>query len=278
MRCLIVGLMMAWGFVTFAETASSTDEGMGAGFERFRTILDRMPFGPDPVGFDPDIPSSGVQSAGADGAAAGLDPQQQSEEAQRILAAVRVCMLNVTPSGRMAVGFTDTSVQPSKNYYLKVGDSRDGWLVKSADFAEKKVTLERDGVEAVIGVGENTGGGDAKKSGSAATGGRRGVRSDAAPMGGSGIASLRARRMQQQQQAEEKRLQEQEQRRRADEKVRQEQERVAAERQQVQEERERQRQQLLEIQEELRRQREQREAERDAAAAEAAKEENENVE
>ena len=134
-------------------------------FERYKTIMDRMPFGPEPAGFDPDSGSRGAGGADA------IDPnaiqQQLSEEAQRILASVRVSALNVTPSGKVAVGFTDSSQQPAVTYYMKVGESRNGWSVKDADVKAMTVTLEKDGVEATMKLGE---GSDGSKGGKGPSG------------------------------------------------------------------------------------------------------------
>lgn len=149
------------GATNAAETVAQVSD--DAGFARYRTILDRMPFGPEPENFNPDDPSSGdVGAGGAAGAAAAAAAAKSAEERQ-ILASVRVSALNVTPSGKIAVGFTDGSRQPAAVYYLKVGESRDGWTVKeaNADPKEMTVTLERDGVSATLKLGEGTGGGKA---------------------------------------------------------------------------------------------------------------------
>lgn len=138
-------------------------------FERYKTIMDRMPFGPEPANFDPD----GNNSRGAGGAGnvdeAALEAQL-SEEAQRILASVRVSALNVTPSGKVAVGFTDSSQQPAVTYYMKVGESRNGWSVKDADMKAMTVTLEKDGVEATMKLGEGSDGSKGGKGPSGAAG------------------------------------------------------------------------------------------------------------
>lgn len=271
-----------------AESKAETNE--DAGFARYRTIMDRMPFGPEPVGFDPESPGRG--GGGAGGAGGELTPEQlsaqQSEEAQRIIAAVRVSVLNVTPSGKIAVGFTDNSRQPPSNYYLKVGESRDGWSVKAADAAEQSVTLSKDGVDAELKLGEGSDGksggkGAAAKAGAAKPGGRgrflpRGglpghaiaeaapdggaeEKAEPPPTGGNAIAQLRERarlkRAAAKAEEDERARQVAEERRQ-----REQQQRQAAE------EREQQREALLQIQEELRRQREQREQQREAQAGE----------
>ena len=248
-----------------------------SGFERYRTILDRMPFGPEPANFNPDAPG-GRGGAAGDGVGE-IDPAAQeamkSQEEQQILASVRISALNVTPSGKIAVGFTDSSKQPAGTYYLKVGETRDGWTVKSADAREMKVTLEREGVEATLGLGEGSGdqGKDGKKG---ARGQGMGVirppvgrlaqagllrpasaqTSESAPSaGGSAIANLRARRAQK----EAERQEEAARQAAADEQARADREKADAERERAAVEREQQRETLLQIQEELRRQREAKE-------------------
>jgi flagellar biosynthesis GTPase FlhF len=71
-------------------------------------------------------------------------------------------MINVTPSGAVAVGFTDTSANPAENYYLIVGRSQNGWTVKNADPSTETVELEKGGVEVKVKLGETVGGGNAK--------------------------------------------------------------------------------------------------------------------
>ena len=94
----------------------------------------------------------------------------QTEEEQQIVASVRVSVLNMTPAGAVAVGFTDSSVQPPKHYYLKVGDKSDIWEVKDADPAEQTVVLVKNGVEATLKVGEGTPDGKGAKAGKAGGG------------------------------------------------------------------------------------------------------------
>lgn len=127
-------------------------------FERYQTVLDRMPFGPEPVNFDPEA-APGSAAAAAAGEA--TEAQRTAEE-QQMAASVRVSMINVTPSGAVAVGFTDNSANPAENYYLVVGRSQNGWTVKSADPGTESVTLEKGGIEVTVKLGETVGGGNAK--------------------------------------------------------------------------------------------------------------------
>lgn len=249
-------------------------------FERYRTILDRMPFGPEPANFNPDAPGSrgGVVGEGVDGADPAVQEAMKSQEEQKLLASVRISALNVTPSGKIAVGFTDASKQPAGTYYLKVGETRDGWTVKAADAREMKVTLEKDGVEATLGLGEgNADAGKDGKKGKTVGGAvrppigrltRAGLLRPAAHQdssqpamadGGSAIANLRARRAQK----EAERKEEEARQAAAAEQEKADREKAAAEREQ-------QRETLLQIQEELRRQREAKEQQQSGEQAQEA--------
>ena len=129
-------------------------------FERYQTVIDRKPFGPEPVNFDPEAaPGSAAAAAGAAGE---MTEEQRTAEEQQLAASVRVSMINVTPSGAVAVGFTDSSANPPENYYLQAGRSQNGWTVKSADPATETVVLEKGGVEVKVKLGETSGGGNAK--------------------------------------------------------------------------------------------------------------------
>ena len=241
-------------------------------FSRYETIIERKPFGPEPVNFDPEATPGSTSGGGAEDGE--MTPEQRTAEEQQLAASVRVSMINVTPAGVVKVGFTDTSAKPPMNYYLKVGGSKDGWTVKSADpdSAAESVTLEKGGVEVTVKLGEATGG-----NGKGGAGGRAGSRSgfgmrrgDQQAEGGlggkmprmqlGGLARLRQQRMEMQakeREAEEKK-------READavakaEKAERE-AREEEERQRAAEDRRQQREALLQIQEQLRKQREEREA------------------
>lgn len=261
-----------------AEAAETTAPGDRAGFTRYQSIVDRMPFGREPEGFDPEAPPGTVPAgAGRGGGADGvMDEQARSAEEQKLMASVRVSAINVTPSGKVAVGFTDSSVQPAVNYYLKVGESRDGWLVKRADAAGDalKATLEKDGIEVELALGQGSSNGNDKKKG---LGGRRllGAAANAparrvlgaaahrpatleAPPPGSAMARLKARRAERETQERQQReaAAEAQAKKEADaaaERARKEAEAAAAA-----EERKAQREALEKIQEELRAAREER--------------------
>jgi flagellar biosynthesis GTPase FlhF len=125
-------------------------------YERYQTIVERKPFGPEPVNFNPEAaPGS---AANAMGDAGEMTQAQRTVEEQQLASSVRVSMINVTPSGAIAVGFTDSSVSPAENYYLIVGRSQNGWTLKSADPSTESVTLEKGGIDVTVKLGETSGG------------------------------------------------------------------------------------------------------------------------
>ncbi len=262
-----------------APETSAADTAADKRFTRYQTILERLPFGPLPQNFDPDAPATrhGVGGGAAGGGA--LDPAAaeaaRSQEEQKLIASVRVSALNVTPSGKIAVGFTDSSKQPAANYYLRVGETRDGWTVKSADAREMKVTLEKDGIEATLALGEGSADGKGKGDGKRGAptppnAGNHGAENTAAPLllgaakpltppGAGGLAALRARRKQQN-------AEEQQRKATAAANAEAERKRAEAERKRAEEaeqehaaERAQLREQLKAVQEGLRREREERE-------------------
>ena len=228
-------------------------------YERYQKIVDRQMFGQPPPGFDPTRPPSEVSKA--DGSAEG---EQLTKEQEQIKSAIHFSVINVTPGGETAVGFTDNGdAKNPVHYYLKVGESRNGWLVKEADPVKATMTIARGDVEVSLSIGGNS----ASQPGAAAKAG-----SSAPPSANSPAtlaarpamnASLVGRRMKRQQE---------EAARRAEEAARREEERrIAAEEKaqreaELEAEREERRAQLQQIRDELRRDREARaaEAERDA--------------
>ena len=253
---------------------STPDEG----FTPYQTILERMPFGPLPPNFNPDAPPGSASAAG--GADGGAGEAVQTEEEQQIVASVRVSVLNKTPAGAVAVGFTDSSVQPPKHYYLKI------WEVKDADPAEQMVVLVKNGVEATLKVGEGAPDGKGAKAGkanggmlarnrpmagrmAAGGGGGDGQVQDARARHPSGLALLRDRRRRSLEdlKAEEAR------RDAAAAQARKDADQARKDAAQAAAEREQQREALMQIQEELRRQREEREQHAAQAAQESPRQE-----
>ena len=142
---------LLFAFAIFAAFAESQP------FDRYQSIIDRKPFGPEPVDFDPEAAPGTASAAGAAGAGE-MTPEQRTAEEQNLASKVRVSILNKAPDGSVKVGFTDSSANPPENYYLKVGGSQTGWTVKSAEPATESVTLEKDGVEVTMKLGEGPGG------------------------------------------------------------------------------------------------------------------------
>lgn len=256
--------------VVFAASAERYE------FDRYQAIVDRQMFGPLPEGFDPSKPPSEVQKS-----AGGKSEKELTKEQEQVKKSVRFSMINLNPKGETMVGFTDSSnPKEVRHYYLKVGESRDGWTVKAADAVAATVSISKDGVDLDLELGAGSAGAPAVagKAAGPAVGGlggglrRGGLLGGRAPGSGgmfsSAAGSLRERRMakMQQREANEKAAAEDQAKRDAEaaaEKAKAEEEKAQREA-----EREQQRQQLMQIQEELKKAREARQA------AEAAEKEN----
>ena len=250
--------------VAFAASAERYE------FDRYQAIVDRQMFGPLPEGFDPSKPPSEVQKS-----AGGKSEKELTKEQEQVKKSVRFSMINLNPKGETMVGFTDSSnPKEVRHYYLKVGESRDGWTVKAADAVAATVSISKDGVDLDLELGAGSSGNAAvagKPGAPAAAGGlgggfRRGGLLNAGATGaGAGrfsgpAGSLRERRMAklQQREADEKAAAENQAKRDAEaaaEKAKAEEEKAQREA-----EREQQRQQLMQIQEELKKAREARQA------------------
>jgi hypothetical protein len=235
-------------------------------FERYRTIIDRKPFGPEPVNFDPEsAPGSARGASQHEGGE--MTAEQRTAEEQQLASNVRVSMINVTPSGAVKVGFTDSGVTPPENYYLAVGRTQNGWSVKSADPESESVTLAKGNIEVTVKLGESSGGKAVSKRASAdrssAPTGHRPMTLEAngeRPVFGGALARLHRRR-----QEERQRKREEEEKKaaaaEAERVAREEREAAEAEeKRRAAEERAQHREALLQIQEQLRMQRKEREA------------------
>ncbi len=301
--CACLTVCLSLSFVLFAEdegaskadpapneNAEAEETVTDPGFERFKTVLDRMPFGRPPPGFNPDAPGgAGDGRRGSAEAAEAAAAAEASEVEQQIISSVRVSMLNRTADGRVFVGFTDSSVQPAKNYMLELGEKREKceWQVVGADPDNRQVTLSKNGVEATLKIGGGSGvssdkDGKAKEEGDKGDSpvGRPGMLrgrahlalsgADAEDGGGrklSGLEIARARRgarIAKEQAEEERQRQAAELAKKEREQAAQEREQEKREREQAAEERKAQLDQLMQIQEELRRQCEEK-AQREAA-------------
>ena len=223
---------------------------------RYQSIIDRQMFGPLPPGFDPTKSPNDVQKTSS------KDEKQLTQEQAKLQSSIHFSVINVAADGQPEVGFTDNSdPKAPKHYFMKVGESRDGWTVKEADAENATMTIAKGEIEVSLSLGGNSAkdGGTSKAGGSAATAANGGVRRSGLLGGGLlGGGSLRARRLQRQQEAQAAAAKQQEELS-AREAERQAQ--AEAEKQQREAERAEQRQQLLAIQEELKRVREAKAAE-----------------
>lgn len=130
--------------------------------ERYQSIIDRQMFGPLPPGFDPTKSPNEVQKM------SGKDEKQLTQEQEKLKSSIHFSVINVTPDGATAIGFTDNSnPKAAKHYYLKVGESCDGWTVKEANAEDAKMTIAKDDIEVSLSLGGNS----AKDEGTTRSGG-----------------------------------------------------------------------------------------------------------
>ncbi|MBP5790652.1 MAG: hypothetical protein J6W80_00120 [Kiritimatiellae bacterium] len=121
-------------------------------FERYQGVIDRYPFGRPPPNFNPNQMASEVSRSGANGSGEELTPEQEA-----LTKAISFSVINLEPDGQLMVGFTDLSVPNSpKHYYMRVGETRNGWIVKEADQGEKTMTVEKDGIEVSLSLGTSS--------------------------------------------------------------------------------------------------------------------------
>ena len=249
--------------------------------DRYQSIIDRQMFGQPPPNFDPTVPPSMVQKGSS-------EEKELTREQEAIKSSIHFSAINVTPDGSVAVGFTDNSDSKTPiHYYLKVGESRNGWKVLEADPVKAKMRIAKDDVEVALDLGANS----AKGGGSTSRGGRASNASGANMRPGllgsrrigaggdssSGLGgSLRERRALREQARQEELAKEREleAKRRAEAEAKEE-EREKEREAQRQAEREEQRRELQSLKDELKAQREA--AERARAEREAARQD-ENAE
>ena len=229
---------------------------------RYQSIIDRQMFGPLPPGFDPTKSPNEVQKT------SGREEKQLTQEQERLQSSIHFSVINVTPEGATAVGFTDNSDPKAPvHYYLKVGEKRNGWEVKEADANKASMTIAKGDIEVSLTLGGNSAkdGGTSRAGGAASAATAPGAARRPGLLGGGGLlgsGSLRARRLQRQQEEQAAAAKQREEQAAKDA---ERQAQAEQEKQQREAERAEQRQQLLAIQEELKRVREAK------AAAEAAK-------
>lgn len=120
---------------------------------RYQSIIDRRPFGQPPPGYDPD--STSLEAGAAAGAQA-LTPEQLTQEQEQLQRSVSFSVMNINTDGTVSVGFSDQSnPKAPAHYYLREGETRDGWQVKSVDVHEQSVMLDKEGVEITLHLGDS---------------------------------------------------------------------------------------------------------------------------
>ena len=224
-------------------------------YERYQSIVDRQMFGPLPPGFDPTKSPAEVAKTKPKA------EQELTKEQEQVKKAIRFSVMNVSAAGETYVGFTDNGdPKLPVHYYLKVGESQNGWTVKEADAETSSMTIEnKDGIEVTLKLG-----GDSSSDAAAVS--RAGAAPAAAPArampkggGAAMFGGLKGRR--EQRRLREAQLEADAAKRAEEDKARAA--REAEEKQQREAEREEQRKQLQQIQEELRKAREARESSKD---------------
>ena len=227
---------------------------------RYQSIIDRQMFGPLPPGFDPTKSPNEVQKTSS------KEEKQLTLEQEKLQSSIHFSVINVTPEGATAVGFTDNSDPKAPvHYYLQVGEKRNGWEVKEADANKASMTIAKGDIEVSLTLGGNSAkDGGTSRAGSAAPATTAPSAARRPGMLGGGLlgGSLRARRLQRQQEAQAAAAKQREEQAAKDA---ERQAQAEADKQQREAERAEQRQQLMAIQEELKRVREAK------AAAEASK-------
>jgi len=252
--------------------------------DRYQSVIDRQMFGALPPGFDPTKPPSEVSAKDAR-----AQEQELTKEQEQVKSSIHFSVINVTPSGDIAVGFTDNGDAKSpKHYYLKVGESRDGWTVKEADPLAATMTIAKtassgEQIEVSLSIGGNSANGGTTKgaNASAAQAGRSapqrsgllGGRATGTAGGIRGLGSLRERRALREQQRAADAQAAADAKKAAEEKEAQIAAERAAEKEQRDKERDEQRAQLLQIQEELRKAREARAKEEESRSKDGDSEE-----
>ena len=132
-------------------------------FERYQSILDRMPFGDPPPGFAWDQNPNDVQK-GSDTA------KELTVEQENLQKSVSFSVMDVMEDGTVRVGFSDLSdAKTPRHYFMTVGEERDGWLVREADPAKREMTVVKDQVEVTLTLGASSTGGAPNASGNSSS-------------------------------------------------------------------------------------------------------------
>ena len=214
-------------------------------YERYKSIVDRQMFGTPPPGFDPEKMPSEVSRS---------EQKQLTKEQEKLQSSIHFSVINITPDGDTAVGFTDnTNPKEPVHYYLKVGEKRNGWEVKEASADTATMTIARGDIEVSLTIGENSGkgGGNTTARGGGAADAESGASPRRLTQGGllgnmrGGMLSRRRQEREMLRQKEEMARKEQE------DKLREDREAAEQAAEQARQDREAQRQQLMAIKDEL---------------------------
>lgn len=133
----VVKIVLSAVLIGMAVTARGAAEAVAytpAPFSYYQPILDRMPFGLLPPNFD-DADLEDLKT-----------PTQELLEQQQVANHLSFSALNITPQGKIAVGFVDRSVNPPASYYLAVGESADDWTVLNANYKENWAQFKHAGL------------------------------------------------------------------------------------------------------------------------------------
>ena len=115
--------------------------------ERYQSIIDRQMFGQPPPNFDPTVPPGLVQKGSS-------EEKELTREQEAVKSSIHFSAINVTPSGDVAVGFTDNSDSKMPiHYYLKVGEVRNGWKVLEADPVKATMKIAKGDIEVELDLG-----------------------------------------------------------------------------------------------------------------------------
>jgi hypothetical protein len=119
-------------------------------FEKYSHVVSRYPFGVPPQGFDPNVsPKDAAKNPAA-------EAESLTQEQQSLKQNVSFSVINVASDGSVMVGFSDnTNPKAPYHYYVKKGETQDGWHVKEADVKERSVVLVKDGIELPLSLGTN---------------------------------------------------------------------------------------------------------------------------
>ena len=121
------------------------------GFRPYREILDRMPLGALPPGFNPDALEEDAKAA-----AMSQEDAKLAEEAQEILGKSRLCALNVNADGKAFAGISLTDGKETQSIYLSEGQEQYGVSILEIDPSNGTVKIAKDGVEAVLSMDGQT--------------------------------------------------------------------------------------------------------------------------